>query len=169
MPLDYYNQKGFHSVILQAVVDHEYKFLDVCVGWSGSVHDARVLGNSKIYAKCESGSFLPNWPKTICNSTVPLVMLGDPVYPLKTWLMKLFSDTGLTQRQRKFNYRLSRARVVVECAFGRLKGRWRSLMKRNDSTITNIPTLVTACCVLHNRFKLKWRVVWHGLWRHKHC
>ena len=61
-------------------MDHEYKFLDVCVGWPGSVHDARVLGNSKIYAKCESGSFLPNWPKTICNSTVPLVMLGDPAY-----------------------------------------------------------------------------------------
>ena len=152
--LDYYNRKGFHSVILQAVVDHEYKFLDVCVGWPSSVHDARVLGNSKIYAKCESGSFLPNWPKTICNSTVPLVMLGDPAYPLKTWLMKPFSDTGLTQRQWKFNYRLSRARVVVECAFGRLKGRWRSLMKRNDSKITNIPTLVTACCVLHNLCEL---------------
>ena len=134
-------------------MDHEYKFLDVCVGWPGSVHDARKLGNSKSYAKCESGSFLPNWP-TICNSTVPLVMLGDPAYPLKTWLMKPFSDTGLTQRQRKFNYRLSRAYVVVECAFGRLKGRWRSLLKRNDSKMTNIPTLVTACCVLHNRFKL---------------
>ena len=120
--LEYYNRKGFHSVILQAVVDHEYKFLDVCVGWSGSVHDARVLGNSKIYAKWESRTFLPNWTKAICNSTVPLVMLGDPAYPLKTWVMKPFLDIGLTQRQRKFNYRLSRARVVVECAFGRLKG-----------------------------------------------
>ena len=29
-------------------------------------------------------------------------------------------------------------------------GRWRSLMKRNDNDIKSVPTLVTACCVLHN-------------------
>ena len=46
--------------------------------------------------------------------------------------MKLYTGTGLSQAQRQFNYRLSRARVVVECAFGRLKGRWRSLLKRSD-------------------------------------
>ena len=108
--------KGFPFCYTASSCGSRIQVFDVCVGWPGSVHDARVLGNSKIYAKCESGSFLPNWPKTICNSTVPLVMLGDPAYPLKTWLMKPFSDTGLTQRQWKLNYRLSRARVVVECA-----------------------------------------------------
>ena len=148
-PLDYYNRKGYHSVILQALVDHEYRFLDVYVGWPGSVHDARVLANSTLYRNCESG-MLPHWPRTIGNTTVPLLILGDPAYPLKSWLMKPFSDTGLTARQRKFNYQLSRARVVVENAFGRLKGRWRSLMKRNDNNIKFVPKLVTACCVLHN-------------------
>ena len=148
-PLDYYNRKGYHSVILQALVDHEYRFLDVYVGWPGSVHDARVLANSTLYRNCESG-MLPHWPRTIGNTTVPLLILGDPAYPLKSWLMKPFCDTGLTARQRKFNYQLSRARVVVENAFGRLKGRWRSLMKRNDNNIKFVPKLVTACCVLHN-------------------
>ena len=60
-PLDYYNRKGYHScVVLQALVDHEYKFLDVCVGWPDSVHNARDLINSGLYSKCDSGSFPPN-------------------------------------------------------------------------------------------------------------
>lgn len=54
---DYYNRKGWYSVILQAVVDHDYLFRDVMVGWLGSVHDARVLANSKIYFKATSKKF----------------------------------------------------------------------------------------------------------------
>ena len=53
---------------------------------------------------------------------VPVVILGDPAYPLLSWLMKPYTGSGLSDRQRKLNYRLSRAHVVVECAFGRLKG-----------------------------------------------
>jgi len=150
-PLDYYNRKGYHSVVLQALVDHEYKFLDVYVGWPGSVHDARVLMNSGLYSKCDSGAFPPNWPKVINGTSIPLFIIGDPAYPLTSWLIKPFSDCGrLTEKQQGFNYHVSRARCVVENAFGRLKGRWRSLMKRNDTDIRFLPTLATACCVLHN-------------------
>ena len=74
-----------------------------------------------------------------------------PTYPLTTWLMKPYSDCGnLSRKQRKFNYRVSRARVVIESAFGRLKGRWQPLLKRNDGAVEFLPTYVTACCVLHN-------------------
>ena len=57
---DYFNRKRQHSIVLQAIVDHEYKFMDVYAGWPGSVHDARVLTNSSVFAKCENGTFLPN-------------------------------------------------------------------------------------------------------------
>ena len=114
------------------------------------MHDARVLANSNLFRKCDSGTFLPNWTRTLSGTSIPLLILGDPAYPLRTWLIKPFSDIGLSAKQKKFNYRLSRAHVTVENAFGRLKGRWRSLMKRNDTDVKFMPTLITACCILHN-------------------
>ena len=148
--LEYFNRKGYHSVLLRVLIDHEYRFLDIYVCWPGSVQDARILANSTSYRKCESGNFLPKWDRKLGNTNVPLVIRGDPDYPLMPWLMKPFSDTSLTNKQRTFNYQLSRSQVVVENAFGRLKGRWRSLMKRNDCDVKYVPNLVTACCVLHN-------------------
>ena len=59
-------------------------------------------------------------------------------------------NTCLATAQRSYNYRLCRARIVVENAFGRLKARWRQLLKPNDMLTVNVPNLVTACCVLHN-------------------
>ena len=82
---------------------------------------------------------------------IPLVILGDPAYPLLQWVMKPYTDNGrLTQQESTFNYRLSRARVVTENAFEILKGCWRFLMKRNDTDLDQMPTLVTACVVLHS-------------------
>uniref|UniRef100_A0A3P9IUC0 DDE Tnp4 domain-containing protein n=1 Tax=Oryzias latipes TaxID=8090 RepID=A0A3P9IUC0_ORYLA len=132
---DYFNRKGWHSMILQAAVDHKYCFTNINIGWPGSVHDSRVLRNSVLM---------------LCLS-VPVMLLEDPAYPLQSWLMKGYPKTGnLTEHQRHFNKRLSRARMTVECAFGRLKGCWRCLSRRLDVDISLVPTVISTRCTLHN-------------------
>ena len=49
-----------------------------------------------------------------------------------------------------FNKILSMTRVVVQNAYGRLKGRFRSIAKRLDLNVETVCLEIAACCVLHN-------------------
>jgi len=86
---DYYNRKGFYSIIVQGTVDYRVMFLDAYIRiWPGKVHDTRVFTNSAFYSKMTNGTLLPDWPITLGSSTtpIPLLFLGDPAYPLLPWL-----------------------------------------------------------------------------------
>lgn len=146
---DYYNRKGWYSVLLQAVVDHDYLFRDVVVGWPGSVHDARVFSNSNVYHKANNRSILNTNSTKILNTDVFPFLVADSAYPLETWVMKPFPyNSALNSKQRNFNLLVYRARIVTENACGRLKARWRR--KQNDMSINNVPQVVLACCILNN-------------------
>ncbi|KAK7896820.1 hypothetical protein WMY93_022145 [Mugilogobius chulae] len=97
------------------------------------------------------GKLFPDWRETFEGVDVPLVLLGDSAYPLLPWLMKPYPEgAAVTADQINFNFKLSQARMAVERAFGRLKGRWRCLLKECDAHITFVSRIVSACCVLHN-------------------
>ena len=139
---DYYNRKGWYSINLQGVVDHEYLFRDVYVGWPGGVHDARVFVNSTAFKLANEGNILNGECVRIGDVDVPIFLVADSAYPLSTWLMKPFPHgSTLTQGQKNFNYHLSCARIVVENAYGRLKARWRRLCKSNDMNIQTFQLL----------------------------
>ena len=98
--------------------------MDVNIGWPGKVHDARVFANSPFFRKASNGTLFPSWPRIINGVEVLQIVLGNPAYSLLPWLMKPYVENAhTTAQERLFNYRQSRARMVVENAFGRLKGR----------------------------------------------
>ncbi|XP_034542281.1 protein ANTAGONIST OF LIKE HETEROCHROMATIN PROTEIN 1-like isoform X2 [Notolabrus celidotus] len=154
-PDDYYNQGGWHSVILQAVVDHELCFTDVYAGWPGSTGMASVLSSSDLYLKAEDrpdGYLFPREKSIMSDGVeIPVHLIGDESFPLKPWLMKGYSQHHqLSAEQRRFTYTLTSARSVVDTAFTRLKGRWRCLLKKREIDVSMMPRVVAACCVLHN-------------------
>lgn len=61
----------------------------------------------------------------------------------------------LTPQEDSFNVYLNSNRVDIEMAFGRLKARWRCLLKRIDLYYTSVPKVVITCCVLHNIMEFK--------------
>ena len=68
-------------MIVQGLVDF---FLDVCIGWPESVHDARVFAHLNLYKKITRGHLVPNQSTTISGVCVPLHMIGDSAYPMQS-------------------------------------------------------------------------------------
>ena len=87
--------------------------------------------------------------KDVDGLLVPPLILGDAAFPLQPWLMKPCTNANPTLQQRYYNYRLSRARMVKEGAFGQLKGRWRVMLRRCECSQENKKTAALACVVLH--------------------
>ena len=76
-------------------------------------------------------------------------MIGDAAYPLKEYLITPFSG-AVSENCNTFNYRLSRARRCVECAFGVLAAKWRGLHTTITTKLSNTENIVLACVALHN-------------------
>lgn len=101
---DDFNRKGWHSIILQGVVDGKGKFWNVFTGLPGSLHDARVLRLSTLWELASRENLFPPHLRNIGALRAGYYILGDSAYPLQDWLLKPFHDTGrLTPEQQILN------------------------------------------------------------------
>lgn len=155
---DYANSANWLSVITQVAVSGHGQFWDVCASFPGGTDPAEILQNSSLWATAEEGGFSPTQPHTFMGTPLRYMLVGQPCYPLQSWLLTAFTDRKrsrsrasiLSPAQHRFNLHLERALGVCEGALLRLRARWQCLSKRNDCGLDVVPTMVLACCVLHN-------------------
>ena len=148
----YYNYKKFYSIVLMALVDSQYMFLFVDVGAQGITSDGGVFRGTYLYEALEGGyAGLPQpEPLPGTDKPIPFSLIAADAFALHTWMQKPFSFRGMNKKQRIFNYRLSRARRVVENAFGILANRFRCLLTAICLKKKNVESVVLTACILHN-------------------
>ena len=130
---EYHNFKNLYSIVLIAIVDAKYCFTWASCGFPGNNHDSVIFQSTNLYEQVTEHSLIPAMAKEQDGTDIPLLIIADSAFPLSPWIMKPYGNAVLTQGERYFNYRLSRARMVTEGAYGRLKGRWRILLKKCES------------------------------------
>lgn len=149
---DYFNYKKSFSLVLLAVVDARYKFIAIDVGSKGRFSDAGIFSNSAFGKKLKDNLlFLPE-SKSLEEGgmEMPYIFVGDEAFPLLPNLMRPYPQSQLNNQKRIYNYRLSRARRVVEQAFGILAARWRVFHTAFGCNIDTVDKVIKAACVLHN-------------------
>lgn len=148
----YFNYKKSFSIVLMAVADANYNFLMVCIGSYGRHSDEGIFSHSSFGQKIFDGTLdLPaDQPLAPGSKSMPHVFVGDEAFPLLQNLMKPFPGRHLSTCRAIFNYRLSKARRVVENAFGIMSARFRVFRKPINLKPENVDSVIKACVCLHN-------------------
>lgn len=140
-----------------ATVNANYEFILVDVGTNGRVSDGGVLENTDFFHKLMNNSLNIPYPKEVGPNKIilPYVFIGDEAFALRQNFMKPYNARELDYSKKIFNYRLSRARNVVEIAFGILAARFRLLHTQINMKEKTVELAVLACCILHNYLRRK--------------
>lgn len=148
----FFNYKHRFSIVLMCVADAKRKIIMVDIGSMGRFSDGGIFAESEFGKRLQNNALnLPQAESLTENGErVPFVFIGDEAFPLSYNLMRPYPRDQLDQSKQIFNYRLSRARRIVEATFGVLKRKWYVYHKDFECQVATVDKEVKATCVLHN-------------------
>lgn len=127
--------------------------MHIIIKFIGSFNDATIFMNSDLYKDINEGSLNIPEPKNITGTNIkmPYFFVADGIFALHENVMKPYTRTeNLTKKKEIYNYRISRARINVECAFGILTARWRIFEKPLPFNLSTSEKVIMATLLLHN-------------------
>ena len=130
--------RPLYFIFVLGVCREDLSFTNIFVGFPGRVHDSRILSNSPLF---ESGD-------EMCQ---PFHLLGDSAYPNISWILTPFRQAqNITDKLSRYNTVHSSIRMMIERAFGMLKGRFRRLKFLEQNSMSVVCYTVCTACILHN-------------------
>uniref|UniRef100_A0A3Q4HZG7 DDE Tnp4 domain-containing protein n=1 Tax=Neolamprologus brichardi TaxID=32507 RepID=A0A3Q4HZG7_NEOBR len=143
------NRKLFPSIILQAVCDHEGRFVDTHVGLPGSVHDSRVLRHSPLYRQARyppPGHFILADGGYPCpQHPLPLITpYKRPVYGAGAQRFNAHHsslEVQVLEVHHTFVPHVRHANTSIICILWHVHCTYK---------IKHLSQVITACAVLHN-------------------
>lgn len=135
-----------------AIVDANYCFHYVHIGCQGRISDGGVYKNTSFYKELQENRLKIPHPEPLPGreKLTPYVLVADDAFALTTNCMKPYAGQLSQSPERIFNYRLSRARRVVENAFGIMTSIFRVFGKPMQLKVENAEKITKACTYLHN-------------------
>ena len=115
------------------------------IGRNGGISDGGVYRNCNLSRALEEKCLNIPEPTLLrgTQSLFPYVIVADDAFPPKEYIMKPFSQIGLTPERKMFSR-------VVENAFGILANRFRVFITPMELVPEKIEVITMACCTLHS-------------------
>ena len=126
---------------LQAICDHELRFIDIDISHPASTSDYLAFCTSSILSNLEKDNFLK---PGFC-------LYGDNAYVNTSFMASPFKGTSSGPKDA-YNFFQSQIRINIECAFGVLVSRFGVLRKAlpMNISIAKVSALIRCLCILHN-------------------
>uniref|UniRef100_UPI00398F7083 putative nuclease HARBI1 n=1 Tax=Pristiophorus japonicus TaxID=55135 RepID=UPI00398F7083 len=139
-PEIFVNRKGFHSLNVQLVCDHQHRIRADNARYPGSSHDSFILRQSSVPTVFSGPNQDCGW------------LLGDKGYPLSTWLLTPLQNPR-TAGEHAYNNAHSATRCIIEHCIGILKQRFRCLDQSGGALQYSpewVSIFMVVCCMLHD-------------------
>ena len=99
-------------------------------------------------------------PKGWRDHLFPYFLVGDEALALKQRMQRPCFEGELPEVRRIFNHRQSRARRVIENAFGILAARWRIFHRPIQESVGTVQSISQAAVCLHNYLRQTNNACW---------